>query len=711
MTTLIRSVMCPLLLEIALNVFAPSLCFAELPSPQLHRIEPVGLNAPGEVQLTLLGADIEEVETLLFEHPGFKAEFIKERTFKLSVAADVPVGTWDVRAVGRFGVTNARLFSVTRGLLDVAEVEPNNEPPQAQVIVVNSALNGSSDGNNQDLFRVPLKARQRVVIHCQSARLDTEMDPALTLKSSDGRQLASNGDYEGRDPLIDFLAPAAGEYLIEVRDLTYRGGYPYRLIVTDRPQIENVFPRAVQAGQNVELTVLGRNLGAGSAPSSWLSGELPLDTIKLAVRGSDALLPLGAYRFREHATQHSVLPTAATCTLIGEQITLLEANPQTLLVSETPTSVEVEPNDQREQAQQLTLPAVVSGRFDRERDLDWFAVETDEQGGQYGFEVYCERIAGRADPFLSVTDEKGNPIGMIDDYGHRIGSFDGHLRDPSGSINLQPKTKYRVLVKDTYNRGGARYQYVLSVRKPQPDFFAASIHMSNNMSGLNVWQGGSESIDVVIHACDGFNQPVTVTVEGLPAGLHASPLTINNNNRGTLVLWADDNAAPTVGSFKVFATTVVGDKTLRREVRPFCRVFNLVGSRELREHFVAVRERAPFALSLVPDRVTVESGQKTDVKLKLVRHWSDFKNAVNYQPLNFQGSFQLGNGTIAPDQTEATLSINVQAGTRPGDYTLSVQGQAQVPFHKDEKSTTRPNTLVSVPSQTVTISVTEPVKK
>ena len=172
MTTLIRSVMCPLLLEIALNVFAPSLCFAELPSPQLHRIEPVGLNAPGEVQLTLLGADIEGVETLLFEHPGFKAEFIKERTFKLSVAADVPVGTWDVRAVGRFGVTNARLFSVTRGLLDVAEVEPNNEPPQAQVIVVNSALNGSSDGNNQDLFRVPLKARQRVVIHCQSARLD-----------------------------------------------------------------------------------------------------------------------------------------------------------------------------------------------------------------------------------------------------------------------------------------------------------------------------------------------------------------------------------------------------------------------------------------------------------------------------------------------------------------------------------------------------------
>ena len=79
--------------------------------------------------------------------------------------------------------------------------------------------------------------------------------------------------------------------------------------------------------------------------------------------------------------------------------------------------------------------------------------------------------------------------------------------------------------------------------------------------------------------------------------------------------------------------------------------------------------------------------------------------------MNWQGSFQLGNGTIAADQTEAPLTINVQAGTRPGDYTLVVQGQAQVPFHKDPKSADRPNTLVSVSSQTVTLTVTEPVKK
>lgn len=684
---------------------------ADLPSPQLHRITPIGINAPGEVELTIVGADLEDVNSLMFDHPGLKAEFVKDNVFKVSVAAEVPSGTYDVRALGRFGITNPRLFSITHGLLDVTEVEPNNSPEKAQSVTVNCAINGQSDGNNQDVFRLGLKQGQRIIVDCLSARLDTEMDPTLVVFAPSGQQLASNSDYYGRDPQIDFLAPSDGEYLIEVRDLTYRGGYPYRLVISDRPHVESVFPRAVQAGQTVELTVLGQNLGAGSQPSPWKSGDIPLDMLKLPVTGSTTLLPTGAYRFVEHATQHSVLPTAATCTLIGEQITPLNANPQTLLVTDTAPGIEAEPNDTREQAQSLALPAIISARFDRERDVDWYTFETDDKGGPYGFDVYCERIAGRADPYLAVTDEKGNSVGTLDDFGHRISSFDGHLRDPSGTINLSPKTKYRVMVKDAYGRGGARYQYVLSVRKPQPDFFVAAIQSSNNMSGTTIWQGGAEHLDIVVHARDGFTESIVITAEGLPPGLHAGPLTITNNQRGTLVLWADDNAAPWTGAVKLFATAKSGDAILRREVRPYCRVLNQVGSRETREHVIAIRERAPFSLAMEPDRLTIEAGQKSDVKLRLVRHWSDFKNAVNFQPLNFPGQFQLGNGTIAADQSEITLSISVQGGTRPGDYTLVVLGQGQVPFNKDASKPEKPNTLVSIPSRPLTVTVTEPPKK
>ena len=682
----------------------------ELPSPQLHRIEPLGMNAGGQVELIFLGADNEGTESLVFDHPGLKAEFVKDKVFKVSATNDVPAGTYDVRAVGRFGITNPRLFSITRNLTDVAEAEPNNTSDKAQPVAVNSAVNGQSDANGQDIFKISLKAGQRIVIDCQSARLDTELDGSLFLFSADGRQLASNADYIGRDPQIDFVATVAGDYFVELRDLTYRGGFPYRLIVSDQPSIENVFPKAIQAGQSVELTILGRNLGPGSQVSTWRVGDQFLDVIRRPATASTQIVPTGAFRFLEHPTHHSVLPTAATCTLVGEQISLLGANPQTIVISETATSMEVEPNDTREQAMPLTLPAIVSGRFDRERDLDWFTFETDE-AGPYGFDVYCERIAGRADPYLSVFDEKGNSVGSLDDFGHRLGSFDGHLRDPSGMLNLAAKTKYRVLINETYQRGGARYVYVLSVRKATPDFFVASMHADNNMTGITVRQGGAVYVDVVVHQKDGFNSPITITAENLPAGLHAAPLTITNETRGTLVLWADDGAASWTGSVSLWASGKRGDETLRREVRNHTRVGNQLGCRPTREFVVAIKERAPYSLMLAPEKLVVEAGQKGEIKIQLNRLWPEFTGGVNYQPLNFPGTFQLSNGTLQPGQTEATLSVSVQPGTRAGDYTLALMGQAQVPFQKDPKGTEKPNTLVSIPSRPLTLTVTEPMKK
>ena len=85
------------------------------------------------------------------------------------------------------------------------------------------------------------------------------------------------------------------------------------------------------------------------------------------------------------------------------------------------------------------------------------------ENGQYALDVYCERIAGQADPYVVFVDEKGNRFQEFDDFGHRMNAFDGHLRDPSGMVNLNAKQKYKLLVQDRYRRGGPRYQYVLTL--------------------------------------------------------------------------------------------------------------------------------------------------------------------------------------------------------------------------------------------------------
>ncbi len=691
--------------------------FADLPTPRLDVLQPAGVVAGNTVDVIVQGNDLDGCETLVLGHSGLRAEFLKAENpnrlhFKLTASGDVPVGTYDVYASGRFGITNPRLLHVVRGLTEVLEVEPNNTAATAQAVSLNIAISGVGDGNNQDFFQLPLKQGQRVTIDCWSSRIETEMDATLAVYSATGQQLAANSDYYGRDPMIDFLAPADGTYFVEVRDLIYRGGHPYRLLIHDQPRIENVFPQAITAGQSVSLLALGSNLGAGSQDVALKISGQPLQQKGLTFTAPSDLPSRSGFSFRVHPMQHSVLPTAATCTLIGEQFLPLDTDPVVMMVTDGPTSIEQEPNDNKEQPQALMLPAVLSARFDQPRDADWYTFETDAMGGQYGFDVYAERIAGRCDPYLALYDEQGNRFFDLDDYGHRINAFDGHLRDPSGMTNLPPNKKIRLLVQDRYQRGGPRYQYVLSVRKAKSDFFAASIHSNPQIAGTNVWQGGTAHVDVVLHHVDGGNQfPTTITAEGLPPGLHVTPTVITNDTRGSVVFWSDDNAAPWTGALKLIATSKHGDRELRHEVRPYTRAFQQSGSRPMREQMVAIRERAPYSLRIEPERISVEAGQRAEVKLVVTRHWPDFKEAVNFQTLNWPGFLQLGNGTIAAGQTEVPLSIQVQQNTTPGDFTVAVLGQAQVPFHKYPDEKNRPNILVPMTSRPVTLTVTKPVQK
>src|SRR5687768_10247672 len=130
------------------------------------------------------------------------------------------------------------------------------------------------------------------------------LDAQLLLLSDAGKQLASSGDYHGRDPLIDFVVPADGDYVAVIHDLSYRGGLPYRLTISDRPHLENVFPRAVQRGQTAEVTAHGRNLGAAAA-SVPTGSEMVLETAKTTISANTSA---GGYTFLTHPTDHSVLP-------------------------------------------------------------------------------------------------------------------------------------------------------------------------------------------------------------------------------------------------------------------------------------------------------------------------------------------------------------------------------------------------------------------
>jgi hypothetical protein len=686
-------------------LLVPTPILAELPSPRLDRLFPLGASAGSAVEVEVTGADLEEPKALRFDHPGITAEFLKDRKFKVTVAADVPAGTYDARVVGRHGVSSPRLFAVSHGLTEIVEKEPNDEPATAQAVGVNSAVSGTTDGNKDDVFKVPAKKGQRIVLDGQAGKLDSMLDGTLTLTAADGKVLATGRGYNGRDPLIDFTAPADGDYFAAVHDLSYRGGFPYRLVVTDRPHVDFVFPPAIQSGRPHPVTVYGRNLGPGAKPSAWAVGGLALDEKDETVTAPGDVLARGLFRFTDHPTTHSVLPTAATATLTGFQVRGVP-----VLVTADPIVREAEPNDDRTHPQAIALPAVVAGRFDRERDADWFAFEPPADG-PYSLDVYCERIAGRADPYLVVLDDKDNRVAELDDFGPRDNAFDGHLRDPSGAVNLSAKRRYRVLVQDRYRRGGAGYQYVLTVRKPAPDFDGAVIHSQNpGPGGTTIRKGGAAYLDVIVQRRGGFGGPVTIAAEGLPKGLHLAPTVVPGDGRGAVVFWADADAPDFVGPVRLTATATAGDTTLTREVRAYTRVWpqpDMNSSRPTRELVVAVAGVAPFALRPATDRIEVAAGQKAEVKYLLDRR-PGFTGAVTITSLALPGSIKVNQLTAAAGQAEVTVTFDVTAGARPGEYTPVVRGQAQVPVEGAKGPT---NTLVSLPARPVQLVVRPAAKK
>ena len=428
-------------------------------------------------------------------------------------------------------------------------------------------------------------------------------------------------------------------------------------------------------------------------------------------------MPPGQYRYLDHPTDHSVLPTAATFRLDGQQFrptfpTGESLTPVTLLVVDEPVTLEAEPNDKNDAAQPISLPAVVSGRFEQPRDADWFAF-TPSENGQFAVEVYAERLSAQADPYIVVLDEQNNRVSEFDDYGHRINAFDGHLRDPAGNVNLQSGKKYRLLVQDRYQRGGPRFQYVLTIRKAVPEAFVGVIHRENpTPAGLNLWRGGSTFLDLVIHHRDGNSTPVTISAKNLPAGVHFQPTTIPSDSRGAFVLWADENAPDFLGAIELVASYETGGQRIERPVRSYTRVWNDAkgSSRPTRELTAALVEKAPFFVVPEKERIEAKAGDKLDIKVQIKRLWPEFTGELKLLPLSWPGNFQMPELPVAAGANEATVTITIQNGTAPGEYTLALLAQAQVPFNKDAAAKERPNTLVSLPSRPITV-VVQPAAK
>jgi hypothetical protein len=681
-----------------------------LPLIRLDRIAPLGGAAGSEVIVDIIGRDLDDVKALHFDHPGLKAELVKEKKFKIKIAADVPAGTYDVRVVGTYGISGARLFSVSHGLTDVLEKEPNDTPDKPQDVPMNCAINGNSDSNGDDFYRFPAKKGERVTIDCWALRLDSTLRATMTVSTADGKELAQSKPYYLRaDPFLEFIAPADGNYLLGIHDAIFSGGLPYRIIISNRPHIENVTPAAVRPGETAELTVFGRNLPGGK-PSELVLNGIPLEKATVSFTMPNDPSALQRFDFRNHLPSPSLAARGVQVYPKGFENAL---NPVTLVFANAPVTVEKEPNDSADKAQEVTLPTVISGRFDRPGDADWYTF-TAKAGQAVAVDLLCERIEKPGDPFILIFDEQGKELAAFDDHGINTNALAQANRDPVGRFNVPKDGKYRLLVQERYGNGGPRYQYVLRLGKPEPDFFPVAVHETPNEPTCPlVWRGGSAFCEVCVNRWDGFNGFVTLEADGLPAGVTCLPAQIGPQSQfANVVFTATADVPEWTGAIRLKAWTVIEGKRVERDVRCCQRrwaIDNKNTSRVCREICLAVRGKAPYALKLATP-VSVPAGGSFETKATIERLWPEFKGKIQLKPLNAPNGFNIATVDIPADKNDATIKVTVSGNVPPGNYTIEMRGDAQVPFTRDAKTGNKP-TRVADPSTPLVVTVTPAAKK
>src|SRR5437879_8653559 len=107
------------------------------------------------------------------------------------------------------------------------------------------------------------------------------MDAALILYGAARKELERNRS----GGLLDFAAPADGEYHLKVYDFLFRGGgeYFYRLAVGTGPHLDYIFPPSGLAGTKGKYRLYGRNLPAGTPAKDLAVDGKPLEQLEVEI--------------------------------------------------------------------------------------------------------------------------------------------------------------------------------------------------------------------------------------------------------------------------------------------------------------------------------------------------------------------------------------------------------------------------------------------
>lgn len=622
---------------------AQSVC---LPAPRLLTTMPMGGQIGTEVEVIVTGEAIEDIEHLLFSHPGITAApklgtdgKPEPNRFLVKIAPDCPLGIHEARVVSRLGVSSSRVFTVG-ALPEVKQDQPSTTVATAIPLQVNSICNAVLPVQAVNHYSFEAHKGQRIIVDCAARGIDSKMNPVLVIADAAGRDLV----VERRGGALDFQVPTDGTYVIKVHELTFKGGPEcyYRLAVqelaAEAPIVRLPSTRQVSSFSWPPIGLADQAAAAETEPNN------------------------------KHAEAQKI---SLPCDIAGSFY----------------PAADVDTFEFQARKGEVWWVEVASERLGRPTDPAMIVQQVTGEGAG-------EKLVDVAELSDILSPVKRSSNG----YAYDGPPYNAGSTDILGKIEIKEDGVYRLQLSDLFGgtRNEPRNEYRLVIRQAAPDFalVAWALHMElrngdrNALSKPIALRGGSTmAFEVVAVRRDGFDGAIELTMEDLPEGVTAAGLRIPaGQSRGILLLTARENAPRGLRLAKFFGRGKIGDTEIIRPCHMACFAWPIRDSwsevpvpRLAADIPVSVgaSEFAPISIAATEDKVwQAKVGETLRIPLQHKRR-EEFSGPTMALTTFGEGfdrtpSFDV---SLQADQSEAVLDL-AKLNTPPGDYRIAFYGSA-----------------------------------
>ncbi|MFL5340088.1 MAG: hypothetical protein ACJ8F7_08045 [Gemmataceae bacterium] len=625
----------------------PNIIPANPQAPMLNLPQPFGAQAGNSVELTLTGTNLAEPVALLTGFPA-KVSFPADANngkdpaklrVKLDIAPDAPIGMYPLRLATKQGVSNFRPFCID-SLPSAPAATGNRSKATAAAAPLGSVAAGRIDNETSEFFKIAVKPGQRVCVEVLARRLGSSLDPIILFHDAKtGRELPSlyADDSPGlqTDCRLTHTFKDGGEFLIEVRDSTHRGGpdFWYRLRIGDFPSAITPMPLAAKRGSKITVGFAGPDLdGVSPVPMTIPAG------------GPEAIrvVPKGHGRG--------------------------DGWPVSLLLSDVDEIVEQEPNNDAAHANRVPVPCGISGRFQEKSDLDCY-VFVATKGQRYLIDAQTQELLSPADVYMVLKDAKGGELAKSNPT---TGAGIDYTAAADGDVTLA--------VEHLNYLHGPNEVYHLTIHQPAPSF-----DLTLGTDRLDVPANGAAVLAIQTLARHDYAGPVEISVVGPPGLTGSTVITATAPAAPTLPIAllpvTAKDIPPGVYEIRIRAKATINGK----EVQSFANVMNAVKQsmaglpfppRELSSNLAVAITEPPLRLSAkfanaaglrttpIPLTVKVERGKDAGEEVALT---------VVGLPPNVTAAAK----PIAKGASEIQFPLTAAANANYGTYGLAVIGKTK----------------------------------